>query len=394
MTENHFQCIRVSDSKTFTVKTVDLQFFPMSEGFYDYKKDQYIYQYKDYLGNVRVNFAINSAGALEITDNNDYYPFGNHLKSGNAFFGQNSYKSYKYNGKELQETGMYDYGARMYMADIGRCGVVDPLSEKGHNFSPYNYAINNPINFIDPDGLWISITDGDNKFRYSKGQTQHLVDGKWMAADNVTLSDNLIGIISGLQAIESGGEAGAGIISYYNKNHDINIQSTTDENSYNNGTAYVNLSLKSNYPTSDGQVSDSPFYIKLAHEMAHGMNPMKKSDLFGPWVGGKTETKSDDISHSEIFASHIENKLRAENKLPLRVSYRHNPANKTAKGVDVHTMLIDSTGNSIYFNGYGQNLQTQLKFTDVLNAYYNYIGSEKPLKGRFNYYDNAKKQKK
>jgi hypothetical protein len=28
------------------------------------------------------------------------------------------YLNYKYNGKELQETGMYDYGARFYMPDL------------------------------------------------------------------------------------------------------------------------------------------------------------------------------------------------------------------------------------------------------------------------------------
>ncbi|UCA61684.1 DUF6443 domain-containing protein [Chryseobacterium rhizoplanae] len=131
-----------------------LDFVATAEGFYSFTENRYIYQYTDHLGNTRVSFAKNSAGVLEIADTNNFYPFGlNHI-AGNEFNTSRtgSFYSYKYNGKELQETGMYDYGARMYMPDLGRWGVADAYAEAMRRHSPYNYAFNNPVNFIDPDG--------------------------------------------------------------------------------------------------------------------------------------------------------------------------------------------------------------------------------------------------
>ncbi|MDQ0781248.1 DUF6443 domain-containing protein [Chryseobacterium sp. W4I1] len=130
-----------------------LDFVATAEGFYSFTENRYIYQYQDHLGNTRVSFAKNSVGVPEVTDTNNFYPFGlNHIGGNFSMSNFGSYYSYKYNGKELQETGMYDFGARMYMPDLGRWGVVDALAEQMRRYSPYNYAFNNPIRFIDPDG--------------------------------------------------------------------------------------------------------------------------------------------------------------------------------------------------------------------------------------------------
>ncbi|CAH0198674.1 polymorphic toxin-type HINT domain-containing protein [Chryseobacterium sp. Bi04] len=148
------EAFSIDETRRVAPKTPDLQFFATAEGFYDYAKDQYIYQYIDQLGNVRVSYGRNSTGALEITDSNDYYPFGmNHLKTGISYFAQGSYKSNKYNGKELQETGMYSYGWREYMPDIARWNGIDQLAESYYSHSPYAYVMNNPINLFDPNGM-------------------------------------------------------------------------------------------------------------------------------------------------------------------------------------------------------------------------------------------------
>lgn len=89
-----------------------------------------------------------------IVQQTDYYPFG--LVS-QTYARENFVpNSYQYNGKEIQDElniGWLDYGARMYMPEIGRWGVVDPLSELARRWSPYVFSYDSPIRFIDPDGM-------------------------------------------------------------------------------------------------------------------------------------------------------------------------------------------------------------------------------------------------
>jgi RHS repeat-associated protein len=111
----------------------------------------------------------------EIVDESHYYPFG--LKhSGYVTAVPDPNYKYKYNGKELQDElglNLYDYGARNYDPALGRWMNIDPLAETSRRFSTYTYALNNPVFFIDPDGMQATYNwaehDKGNKGVYTDG---------------------------------------------------------------------------------------------------------------------------------------------------------------------------------------------------------------------------------
>ncbi|WP_299610451.1 DUF6443 domain-containing protein [uncultured Aquimarina sp.] len=165
-----------------------LQFMSTAEGYVEpvfasngvaISSFDYIYQYKDHLGNIRLSYAdkdddgkidvlrndVDVDGdndyANEILEENNYYPFGlKHEGYNSLITSTNPALKYKYNGKELnEELGLdwHDYGFRNYDPSLGRWMNIDNLAEQYQSMSPYNYTMNNPVFFVDPDGQEVII---------------------------------------------------------------------------------------------------------------------------------------------------------------------------------------------------------------------------------------------
>lgn len=108
------------------------------------------YQYDNHLGSACLELDI----AGNIISYEEYHPFGTTSYRSGKNETEVSLKRYKYCGKERdEETGLYYYGARYYVAWLCRFVSVDPLQHEYPHYTPYQYAGNKPITYIDLDGL-------------------------------------------------------------------------------------------------------------------------------------------------------------------------------------------------------------------------------------------------
>ncbi|MEO6000540.1 MAG: SpvB/TcaC N-terminal domain-containing protein [Chitinophagaceae bacterium] len=108
-----------------------------------------VYYHTDHLGNSA--FITDAAG--EVYQHLEYFPFGETFIDEH---GNQERTPYLYTGKELdEETDLYYYGARYYDPRTSLWVSVDPSWSKPSQIarSPYVYVGDNPVVYVDPDGL-------------------------------------------------------------------------------------------------------------------------------------------------------------------------------------------------------------------------------------------------
>ncbi|RZL07008.1 MAG: RHS repeat-associated core domain-containing protein, partial [Pedobacter sp.] len=137
------------------------------------------FEITDHLGNVRavVSGVKKVSGEADIKFLADYYPFGS-VMPGRKFLSSNGESRYGFQGMEKDDEmygddNSYDFGARIYDARVGRWLSMDDLDFVYASVSPYTFALDNPIIFIDPDGRQI-IYANDEKTQAFKAKIETL----------------------------------------------------------------------------------------------------------------------------------------------------------------------------------------------------------------------------
>jgi len=129
-------------------------------------KPGYLFVYTSNEGNVDFNVFFDELRIVHtpsaILQEDHYYPFGMSISALSSSAPLSKPNDFKYNGFEEEagfNLGWYDYSARLYDPQLGVFTSVDPAADLMRRHSPYSYAFDNPIRYIDPDGMMPSMAN-------------------------------------------------------------------------------------------------------------------------------------------------------------------------------------------------------------------------------------------
>jgi RHS repeat-associated protein len=239
---------------------------------------------------------------------------------------------------------------------VSRWLSPDPLAAKYPNWSPYNYTLNNPIIYIDPDGmdvvLGITQRQGETSEKFQERRYAYFDQVQSLTNDKLAFDGNKIVIAkaadgnkdAGTQLIRNlidGVQTEDGTI----KNFTVTIvagtsngtepvdekgnRTTDSENKSQDGTgtgSKVTFDINGGGPSvvnADG-TTGRPAKIGLAHELIHADHNMRGQNTnnqtttsVDPDGGGGTRT----LTREELNTRRQENVIRAEQRVkPRRVN--------------------------------------------------------------------------
>lgn len=258
----------------------------------------------------------------------------------------------KHAGKEWDPTHgleLYDFGARHLDPVLGRFTTPDPAADQYPSISPYAYCAANPLRYEDPTGMFITANGDDEKEYIFDPEEGIFTDFLGNTSDNFFIEE-LTTALSEISSTNTGKE----LVNYLaTSENEVKVTYMPGLRNYMEIGSIYNEIFWNPYLYTGGpsQFSDSPLerppFIGLAHEMAHA-----ERDAKGMGTGGLGFMYEQNLPFDEIYATHIENKIRAQSGVPLRTHYIYETDEDGTLIFPKWSQLLDWDRRSLYYGGY------------------------------------------